>query len=347
MNYAHSNLFSRLHQLIHRQDENFFTESLVHLLRYLQRHDPTSAARLLQHLCGMYFTFSSEQMGQTTISTQASTDQGRPDIEIRMPQRRIFVEVKMESGLGYQQLERYREVLSQSAVSETMLVLLSQYRIAITHMELSQSEQAGRYTPTLATQWHQIGHWLEAERPLVSDPVSRYLIEQFLEFMGERGIVMEAVSWELKNGIDALRNLLAMMTTAMDSMSLEYKRLAAWDWKGFGIGEGSEKNHYYFYVSYANPGMIYFQTANRPILPERASTAEDGLAWEESSSSWPLSRGWRWERALDLTAEEVHFFARSKASQIECVTIFLKDSLSIAQELEQPLDDTDAAIGTP
>ena len=41
----------------------------------------------------------------------------------------------------------------------------------------------------------------------------------------------------------------------------------------------------------------------------------------------------KWQRKLDLSSEEVYFFARSKVSQLQCLEEFFKETVAYAREL--------------
>ncbi|MEW6291511.1 MAG: hypothetical protein AB1545_16870 [Thermodesulfobacteriota bacterium] len=77
-------LFSSLFKWAYRQDENYTTESFVYLLSFLQRNEPEIAAEILNFLTESKYDFSRENAQFLQIKTQASTQSGRPDIELRL-----------------------------------------------------------------------------------------------------------------------------------------------------------------------------------------------------------------------------------------------------------------------
>lgn len=51
--------------------------------------------------------------------------------------------------------------------------------------------------------------------------------------------------------------------------------------------------------------------------------------------SWIPGRH-RWWRGVELDSEEVHFFSRSKVSQMQWLEGFLRDCLTLAKSVETP-----------
>src|SRR5262245_51154361 len=119
-----TNLFSRLHRWLHRQDENFVTETLAFLLTHLLEHERDVGRGLGGWLCGV--DTSSE--GSIVVKTQVFfTDKGIPDIEIAGPDFYALVEAKKWSGLGENQLPRYRDILKGRTERCRSLALVTVY----------------------------------------------------------------------------------------------------------------------------------------------------------------------------------------------------------------------------
>src|SRR5947199_5621957 len=92
-----NNLFLRLHKWASRQDENFLTESLAVVLEQLLILAPAVGTRLVSRLTGSFLDLTPEDAGAIEIRTQVETGQGRPDLELLIPHRLVWVEVKAES----------------------------------------------------------------------------------------------------------------------------------------------------------------------------------------------------------------------------------------------------------
>jgi hypothetical protein len=99
------NLFARLHKWAARQDENFLTESLAVVLEQLLTLAPEVGTRLIREVTGGFLNVAPEDASTISIQTQVEAMQGRPDLEIRVPHRLVWVEVKVESALRAGQLD--------------------------------------------------------------------------------------------------------------------------------------------------------------------------------------------------------------------------------------------------
>src|SRR5947209_6394532 len=127
MSSAQPNLFLRLHKWASRQDENFLTESLAVVLEQLLVLAPAVGTRLVARLTGGFLEMPPEDAGAIQIRTQVEAGPGRPDLEISIPHRLAWIEVKAEAVLSVGQLEGYRVLLAKHRVEQTRLILLTRY----------------------------------------------------------------------------------------------------------------------------------------------------------------------------------------------------------------------------
>lgn len=321
-----NNLLVHLHRWVSRQDENFTTEALAHLLKHLRDHKPEVAARLLKKMTDDTIGFDRDEMRLAQITTQVTTPEGRPDIEIRTASCLVYIEAKVESGLGRNQLKRYRQRLDteQNRLGiRTALVLLTRYPI---------SAEAVEVKPDAMVRWHNVGAWLFEERQAntIGDPVSVYLVEQFLEYLKTRSMIMEPVSWEIVRGARSFRDLMLMLKESVVACQLSSVDAYAFDYFGFNL----DRSRYFLGVYYDRADKVIFYTRNVHIDPQADKKLGFGSIWERKSS--PGGWAWAWEHHLDLCAEDVHFFARSLASQKKRLEEFIGACLSAAKIIEIP-----------
>lgn len=306
-----NNLLSVLYKWAHRQDENFLTEAFVHLLQSLLQIEPSHGCLILSRLTGGACKIPVAEVDLVSLTTQVTTDLGRPDIEVTTPDCLVFIEVKKESGLGHLQLERYRAQLQKRAgfFSATKLVLLTRYPITY---------GVNAEKPDVHIRWMEIGEWLEELQ--FDSEVTKFLVEQFLGFLYERGMKMEKVTWQLVEGQRSLRSLLAMVEEAISATNLSiHQRTAGWDWIGYYL-EG-KKAFIGFYFD--EPNLLCFEAyVGRPL---------DGM---EIDFGEVADNGTQWDAFLDLAAErEPFFFAQNKANQYKIVEEFLRKSWTYAKTL--------------
>jgi hypothetical protein len=317
-----NNLLIRLRRWVHRQDENFTTEAFAHVLQRLLDHEPQAAARFLKHLTGGVVDLQPEEVLEVHLRTQITTAAGRPDVEIRTKRHLVFLEAKVKSGLGYRQLERYREDLLKSGFPITALVLLTRYPVVL--------DKLGE-NPDHCVRWHGLADWLAMELVggSLRDPVSRYVIEQFIGFLSKRGMTMEQVGPEMITGLHAMCNFLAMLAEAASACKLSVGQSSMLP----DIGYYRDKKQYWIGFDCDEPGLLYAETYMARIDLDRAKELGKGDLLRpdrDTPSGQVLSL------TLNLTAEEVYFFARSRASQMQCLEKFIGDFIETAKMIEVP-----------
>ena len=304
------NLLIRLHRLASGEDENFLTESLAHLLRHLNEFDPLAALDLLQHLSGGRLILTAEDLAGVTISTQRSRSYGTPDIEIRSPDHLILIEAKVESDFWPDQLRRYRKELEATGVPSSTLTVLTRYPFI---------QNPNDAAPDVICRWHDLASWCEDLQ--IKNLATSCLVNQFTDFLRWRGVTMEPVSWELTDGIRSLRSLLGMVAEglAANKVQIDWKS-ASWDWYGYYL----EGKKFFIGVNFEAPSVLVFTTHEAPIKV----SDEDKLELGRVVSA-------KWRNELDLSSEEVHFYARQRASQLQCIEMFIRDSVKYARTLVQ------------
>lgn len=317
-----NNLLVGLHRYASRQDENFVTEAFAHLIRHLLENEPDAALRILRNLTEGMITATAVQASAVKVTTQVTTVLGRPDIEISTLDALIYVESKVESGLGDRQLERYLEELAKSEVRSKVLVLLSRYPIQIAP-SLAHA--------VLSRRWYQVADWLltELKSQSIHSSVSRFLVEQFVGFLEERGITMEAVGWEMVSGVRSFRALVAMISEALSALKAPKiaRDPSCWDSCGYYLDD----KKFWVGVLYDKPETLSFMTQKIHIAANAVELAGSGRLQQETDSYFPSGR--KWINELSLNSEQVYFFARSRASQMLCIEQFLANSMALAQKI--------------
>ncbi|MBI1879476.1 MAG: PD-(D/E)XK nuclease family protein [Chloroflexi bacterium] len=314
MSETEDNLLLRLHKWAKRQDENFHTEALAHLLRHLTQHEPIAATNLLKVITGELLDLAPNEVASVSIETQVTTPSGTPDIEIKTLDHLIYVEVKVESGLGNLQLERYRQVLKgRRDFKNTSLVLLTRYPF---YLEEDQAQ------PDVAICWYQIAERLkyEFDYGTIQQPVGRYVTEQFLRFLQKRGLTveLERVGEELTQGVQAflsLRNLLEMVRQALILNKVSSIELdAQWDWIGYFFKVS--RKEYSIGIEYDRPYILVFSAHN----VDRNLYKHDELEYIEDGD---------WFRKIDLSS--ALFFQSSSYDQWQYIKQFFDESLNLVQ----------------
>jgi hypothetical protein len=313
---AASNLFQRLHKWAARQDENFLTESLAVVLEQLLALAPEVGTRLVARLTGGFVGQPPEDASRIEVATQIEGRTGRPDLAIRSPHRLAWIEVKVESELRAGQLEGYRVLLAESGVEQTRLILLTRY---------PQSARTDTARADLELRWFEVADWFEAELPtaVAADDVAGFLVRQFLDFLEARGMTITQVGKYMPEGLRALSNLTNMLGEAAAACGTKVVR-KSWTDEAIGL---TLTGGFWVGVEFDEPDTLWFSTVDNPFNPEAVG---EHPGWEQYPKSWRAGECYAC-RKLALDSEEVHFFSRSKVSQMECLEGFLRECLQQAK----------------
>jgi hypothetical protein len=314
------NLFHRLHKWAHRQDENFLTESLAVVLEHLLALAPAVGTRLIAKLTSGFIDVQPEDASVIELQTQVEVVAGRPDLEIRVPHKLAWIEVKAESELRKGQLEGYRVLLAQAGVAQTQLGLLTRYPEAF---------DPGDELPDVQLRWFEVADWFEDELPATDEAgeVAGFLVRQFLSFLETRSMTLAQVGRDMPDGLRAMSNLMNMLFEAAMSCKVPVKKSPGWEYLGVYL----DGKKYWVGVRFAEPEKLWFSTCCR-INPESAAKLGVG---EMSKESW-IPGQHQWNLGAELDSEEIHFYSRSKVSQMQWLESFLRDCLEKARSIETP-----------
>lgn len=319
MKWPTDNLFLRLHKWAWRQDENFLTEAFAFILEYLLEHETEAAVRLLDNATNGFFRLRREEAVLMDVRTQAPHVEGRPDLELRTARQLAFVEVKSEFEVDQDELGRYRTILEQSSLPQTTLILLTRYPANL---------NPKREVPDVSIRWYQVAEWIEQERNRYAfQAVSDFLVKQFLSFLTERRMIMGQVTWELTGGVRSLLALRVMLYEAANACGF-HPLIGAWqDFMGVRLNGWS----YRVGIYYDKPEVLRFETWDRKVNKEAAEQFGIGKVYP-----WKSKPGFGWYREIVLEAEEAHFFARSKANQLQFLETYLEECLELVKRIEIP-----------
>jgi hypothetical protein len=314
-----NNLLLRLHKWAWRQDENFLTETLAHLLQHLLDHEPEAAVSLVSRLTGGRLNLPAREAKSLEVSTQVFTAEGTPDLKLRTADCLALVEVKSESEVKPDQLRRYLKLLQDSGLESgrTALVLLTRYPVALAEPDPQR---------LVFVRWYQVAEWLEHEKSRYAfQAVSAYLVDQFLSFLNARNMTMPQVTWELSGGVRALRALTDMLYEAANACGCQPQTFGDRNYMGVYL----DKHLDWLGIHYDRPQMLEFSTHKRRV--DKNAAERVGL---EGIFAWDDGEAHGWHRFLDLESEEAHFFARSKASQMQVLETFLKECLATVRRIQ-------------
>ncbi|REJ86769.1 MAG: hypothetical protein DWQ34_26165 [Planctomycetota bacterium] len=263
-----------------------------------------------------------DAVSEVKISTQTTTDSGRPDIEIRTSDCLIYVEVKDESGLGVRQLERYQLELNRSGFARTCLVLLTRYPM----------DRAAICDQVVQRRWIHIGTFLETQLKTnaISDASTYFLTTQFVEFLQFKGLAMAKVGTIEADVVRSLRNLCEMLAEAASRLDVSSKRSFYWPEMWMGLNLDGQTFSVGFYMESAD--LIEFLTGVYSVDRHAAQFEDFGKVVASELPEWTQG-DWRWRNTLDLSANEGEFYKLTAGEQLQRIEGFLSNSLQTARSI--------------
>ena len=303
---SNENIFSALAKYNSATDENYLTEAFVFLVNHLLAEEQTIGLEVLTQLCVKDNEFSFDIGEDISVSTQETTEQGRPDIKVSSPDKLIYIEVKDYSPVDPEQLKRYKKDLESATAPIKRLILLTRFPV-----DSSEHQRI----PDKHIRWFEVYNWLANAR--AQDPVSVYLIESFKSFVEAKQMSIQKVGWEYINGVPALTNLINMIEVAIQGASLPiYAKSPGWDFKGFYV----ESNKFWCGIDYNEPLVMVFRIEDKKHFNSKLV----------DKPNYPMTED-RYAVRFLLQFEDKHFFSLDKNEQLEEITKFVKECYTQTQ----------------
>jgi hypothetical protein len=327
------NLLVALRKWASRQEENFYTEAFVHLLRNWLRNRPESAMEVLNTILGPDFV-TEDDCKTLEVIPQSRVDDLQPDIRIKISKKlRAIIEVKVGQTPNWNQLKEYRNELDQRrSSSRKCLALLTRDRIE----PIRSAEPELEY---LHVQWHDVAKSIAKELGSMEekDGTSAYLGVQLLDFLTARRMTMNRVDKGIVSGVPALASLVEMLRSAVDTCfraSPDWKlpKPRYWDDGSSGLYFGPSGEDYWCGVFHNNGGILFFQAYGLD-----RTAMKDVAGWSLGSEGNDKDDVWKHE--LDL--ESKGFFDLSLEQQKNRISDFIRDRLV---ELNSRVPDSESRI---
>ncbi len=318
---AEQSLFSSLHIWARYQDENYCTEGLIYLLRLMLKEAPTQALQIIGWLTDGLIG-SDISASSICISGQVTSDEGRPDIEITAISKTAWIEVKVDSKVGPNQLERYRRDLYKKT-GEVRLVLLSR----------STETLASENQPDRSRRWLDLSTILTVALRSMQDPTKvSILLEDYLEFLGTRQMKLNRISETAAHSISEVATILSQLELACSTAGIKCRYTPTKTWLGFSLGSSTCMGGIGFNIT--DPQWLFFTTDGSP----------DGARLVlEMTEKCPLPgghlEGKHWTNSIDLINCTDYLHA-SAADQVEYLRRHLiEDSIAAFQAMLAPLPE--------
>ena len=305
MNQTSINLLASLSKWASGQQENFLSDAFVHLLNLLAQETPEAFSKIITLMTDGCIVPSVDSAKQFSVTSQISTDEGTPDIEISGPATYILIEVKDESSVYMEQVKRYFGLIEQSEASNKKLLLLTKY-------------PAASITGSLVKlRWTQITEWLKEINDQTDNETTNYTVKQFIGFLEFKGMSVNKVGWEMVAGIEQLQNFKTSLQQAIESVGVaRVHAISGSHFNGWAIPdkEGS-RNIFDIFIHFDNPGILLFSCVAERVV-------------DRYKDEWfKRGRGFM-GKSIDLNSEETYFFSRGLDSQRELLEDFVSSCLS-------------------
>jgi hypothetical protein len=368
---GNTNLLVLLYRLAHRQQENFTTEALAHVFRYLARHQWSVAARVFQWLTELPYFETRASGDGLVIRTQDRTEQhGTPDLRIAADDLDVLVEVKLDGNLTFEQADHYAKELERRGRPNRKLVAL-----------LGAAPQDPLPDGTVVRTWGQLGETLSKEVARCPSDVSLHLADELVGLLRHLHLMPLRVCSPLSAALQAhaawsdahpdqpsvtrtrlrslsrlesfpetrpLLELLSQMRAVLSAATLRKEsgvRSYAFDsgpkmpepWIGFNVND----MEYFFYVPLTTPEHVVLQRYRHPVDARRFDGTLGTL--EPAAPNGVV----RWRDTLDLLDEDGAFFGETEVDQAKRLDAFFTRAFEFGERLaprpvtREPVADQD------
>ena len=280
-----------------------------------------------------------------TISTQVHGEvggEGITDIELRADHRFVVLEVKDTASAYKAQISKYRDRIKNSAKpgDQVGVVLLTRFAVPADELKamrgfFPETEQE-KFFPF---RWHDVADWITRESETIGNELSRFLVDQFLDLLKTRRMTVEEVTHHLTDGVLSLQSLLGMMERIAELRKPVFRMYRQYN----GVGFYLNGKKYWWGLALDKPDQLEFLTHRAfRIDVDKAGALGKGELVEAKPwhIAWHID-GWIWKNSMALSTEKIHFFDRSKTSQMQCLEDFLKENIDLATKFEK------AAVAAP
>ena len=266
----------------YEKDENYWTAALVYVLEYLW-NDPNrsneqrvACARFLERLCRLSFGPDETLCFQAQV-TFKDTERGERsvlDARIASDSKYVGIEVKDTSGLNQEPKDYKERLLEAAGERDCRLVLLRRSRL--TPDELTKV----RLYVDCDCRWFEVYRWMQdmkSEMSTTGTSVGRYLLEQFSQFLNEKGVpLMTRVTRDgLTRSLEEVPSLLNMVRQWAEReferrgvTATLTKHFVDTGWIGFYMGsrrDARDEECYAFYVEADDPVNIIMETTEQAM----------------------------------------------------------------------------------
>jgi len=295
-------------------EENFSTELLVYLLKFSIENRTLLFSNFMNFL-GIKVDESEYEKFSIYTQLVFYTEDGKhafPDITIETESELVFIEVKLESGLNYYDLENEENrkvAINQIQLYQTIrtlkkksIFLLTKYFCDLPFEDCPDFKKKLR--------WQDFYYLIKQYE--TKDAVEKYLIEEEKKYMEGKNMSIPKVSYEIMNGMESLKNLILQMESALEG--LPYKR--SFGYSGLGYYLLLNDNQICWVGTYYDGKKLLIEVINENAINAIESRKENELIWEKD----------RKKNVTYFDFEENHYFCLNAEKQLEKLKKWIDDN---------------------
>lgn len=294
-------------------EENFSTELFVYLLKY-SLLKKTLLFSDFMNFFGIEVDVSEYEKFAIYTQRVFFTEDGRkvfPDISIETEDKLIFIEVKLESGLNYydyENEENRKVAINQIQLYQTIKTLKNKHIYLLTKYYCDLSFE---YCPDFRKKlrWQYLYYQLSQYE--TENTVEKYLIDEVKRYLEGKNMSIPKVSYEIMNGMEALKNLISQMESALEEMP--YKRSFGYAWLGYYLLLNDEQ--ICWVGTYYDGRELVFQVVNSNAIRVIESKHKNEFTWNKDRKTL--------ETSFDF--EENHYFCLRAEEQLEILKKWIDD----------------------
>jgi len=292
-------------------EENFSTELLVYLLKFSLENRTLLFSNFMNFL-GVRVEESEYEKFAIYTQLVFFTEDGKqvfPDITLETEDELIFIEVKLESGLNYYDVENEENrkvAINQIQLYQTIktlkeknIYLLTKYFCDLPFEDCSDFRKKLRWQD-----FYYLIKQYEAE-----DSVEKYLIEEVKKYMEGKNMSIPKVSYEIMNGMESLKNLVIQMESALEG--IDYRRSFGYTWLGYYL-------HFNDYQicwvgTYYDGKKLLCEVTNENAIKTIESREKNEFIWKKDMKKY----------VTYFDFEENHYFCLKAEEQLEILKKWL------------------------
>lgn len=229
-------------------DETYFSKCFEFILQEIKKNNPQAFVFLLENITDL--VLSNDENFTINREVPILSGKGRIDIEIESKNSLFFLEFKIGTPLGENQIKNYKDGLKQiNGKQNKLLILISKWNI----------EYNKANTPNIHLKWYNI--YKNLKDLSVNNKITKHYIEQFLSYMEALEMKLGRLTGEYENGIKSLLILREQIRFAIENIDPNIKIgdfRGTLGYEGFIIRKSKERFNDWIGIYYEEPTKIYY-----------------------------------------------------------------------------------------